>query len=404
MTQFPIRLSRIRACATLIATAILMISVTQLHSYQLPPSIGTADIGHAQIFSSRSSLDELNREPRPLYIWGAIEPHKNHYATRYLPFGRDLNRSKTIEWYRKFAQHLIALKCDGITPAESTQYHWGQLTPLEFSQVDYIYNHVGTVLEQAKEAGYAGLAIDNVDPTNPGGRCTILSRGTVVRLYSGNVIDLEFIERTAKTLELITYLAHAHGLSVSANIRYVKELPESFSLIAKSVDIVIEEQGFVRRCVISLRGNDLIEKLLRLRQVAKEKPIIIINQTCRSLAQTPRHLINWSIATYLLVRDSHTYLAITGEQEYRKVLLKYDVPRPLGQALGEPQVNGQLIYRWFENGLVVINTGSEALPFDIPLKEATELFAGKLDQNNRSQTHIDALSAHILYKKEHDEK
>jgi hypothetical protein len=96
--------------------------------------------------------------------------------------------------------------------------------------------------------------------------------------------------------------------------------------------------------------------------VALERGLVVQDEACDSLSQLTPEMVSWAVANFFLVRGDRSYFSLT--QSYVNVPLTepdYDGPElhvPLGEPLGDPQPQGTLWTRQYENGLVVVNPSS----------------------------------------------
>jgi len=102
------------------------------------------------------------------------------------------------------------------------------------------------------------------------------------------------------------------------------------------------------------RPTSWLDRITLFQGIAASKGLIIIDQVCPLASQITPELADWSLANYLLVKGSHSYLAITGENYGEYVdfpQLHLDIGRPLGAFA----VTGGVYHREFARALVLLN-------------------------------------------------
>jgi hypothetical protein len=86
------------------------------------------------------------------------------------------------------------------------------------------------------------------------------------------------------------------------------------------------------------------------------KGILLIDQIPGSgVSDFSQDDINWAISTYLLVKDSKTYLAVTPKQGYNSFYAIPDFTIPVGHATGNIEYQGDVATRTYSNGLTIVN-------------------------------------------------
>jgi len=314
------------------------------------------DVPIAQIFSSR--LPQPAALPSEIkFIWGALNPVHGVYSTAYIPFDRNPLRAESPSWYLQNAPQQIIRKCDGETPAFSHRYSWGDLTPLDISNDDVAEAQMKCCILPALKRGYQGIAFDNVTTTNLFHRCGVRREGEFHKLYSGEELDERYFNAVSLWIKKTRQELHALGLSMSINLHYDSRRPDWFAAAAREADVILEEQGFARRCLRRPTGVEWSTKIETLSSVAQTRSLILVNQACSRYESIERSMLEWVIANYLLIRGTSTYLAVTGEQEYGTLLnpvkLRADVGSPISRLLdGETEL---IKYRHYEKGLVIVN-------------------------------------------------
>src|SRR5205807_1278068 len=143
------RLKRRTAMQRLLSTLLLAFALT-LSSAAIAgsevrlPDAASDRVLFAQIFDSRIK-DGGELVGHRAFVWGAVSPSPapSVYATYYYPSNRDLDRSHTLEWYRKNRPDWVAYACDRRTPAYDHTYAWGAYVPLDITRLD-VRNYILT--------------------------------------------------------------------------------------------------------------------------------------------------------------------------------------------------------------------------------------------------------------------
>ena len=114
---------------------------------------------------------------------------------------------------------------------------------------------------------------------------------------------------------------------------------------------------------------------------ANGKGIIIINQTHKDFSQATREEIQWALANYLLVKGSHSYLALMGYQEGGRILRTPETSAPIGHALNSMYASQGVAMRDFSSGLAIVNPSSrQSFVVSLPPGIYIDLYGNLVDE------------------------
>lgn len=330
---------------------------------RLPPVV-VDRIGTAQIFTFGTT--EKKRLAERDFIWGDNDRATDlSYRTRYVPYDREPDKTRDLAWYQQHAPQSVARRCDH-EPAVTYRYDWGFLTPLDITNPEVRSSIFERYVRPAKAAGFDGIAFDNVTGNNESKRCGISRGAQWVPMFSGSVLDRAFTEAVRDWVAWMREQAHAIGLSAAINLFYYVRDPEAFAIVAREADIVVDEGGYTRDCAPRLLGGDWVRRFLIMRQVARERALVTIDQACADFAKMPPAIVEWSLVNYHLERGERSYLALVGYGEYGRFLDRPELHIRLGRAVEDAAEAGGLWVRRYERGGVALNPGGEPAPLELP--------------------------------------
>ena len=231
------------------------------------------------------------------------------------------------------------------------------------------------------------MAVDNLESTNSWGRCGVKKDGAWVGKYSGAKVDPAYATAVADWLGWLHAEANGAGLCVAGNNYYSGRDIAGFRKTVEPLDIEVDEHGFTRNCKPMDRDQAWVDRITTFRDVARTKPVVIIDQVCPKLEQANRQVLDWSLASYLLFKGDRSYIAITSSTEYGGY---YDLPElylPVGRPLGDFENDSKLYWRRFEHAMAIVNPYSKAAAtFDLGRKPFADTRWQDLDGAARTGT------------------
>lgn len=322
----------------------------------LPPLVADR-VGSAQIFDSNLT-NRASLVGRRDIIWGDEGPRlPGIYSMKYMTVDRDDDATHTVGWYDAHARSgWVMRKCDGSPATEFGDPN----APVDITRPEvrqFLYDEA--VAPAANPHRYDAMAVDNILATNTFKRCGVERGGKLVRRYGGAHVDPAYTRDVADWLQWLGGRIHADGMCMAGNLWYEEGDIAGFRQLAASLDIVVDEGGFTRNCKASVTDAHWLVRLRTMRDIAKEKPLIVIDYVCPHSADMTPAALDWSLANYLLLKGDRTYLAIRPLVTEKGPL--YD-PAQLhvktGRADGDFKQRGGVYYRQFAQALALVNPSS----------------------------------------------
>ena len=205
------------ATATVIPTATRIPEPTMLPPGGVPKPPDTTDNIHvAQIFTAVDTpADEIGNVD---LVWGSTFPDQppGVFNLYYFPFDRDgdyYSHGQPLTWFLANHADWIEYTCDKQTPA----YEYGDPTvPLDITNPAVIDYMMQTYLLPAVQKGYQGIAFDNVDFSNNGGRCGVWKNGN-------------WIKQTNYVGDVLTWAAYMYKALHALNVSIAMNFPFDFN-------------------------------------------------------------------------------------------------------------------------------------------------------------------------------
>jgi len=327
----------------------------------MPPAVPDR-IGRAQIFDYKIPDKQTLLGKRDI-IWGD-EGRKVEglYGLKYLMTDRDPEQKHDVDWYKANHPDWVSYKNDRTSPAHEFPYSWGFNTP-----VDVTNPAVREYLWEANLKGipgahrFEGIAVDNVECRNEYLRGGVWADGAWKQQYDGTKkVDAAYARDTAEWMEWLAGRAHAAGMSLVANHYPHVEDEAGYRLVASKLDIICDEQGYTRRGKAMASDENWLKKMTLFAELARTKPIIVIDQLTKDPATVTPEVINWALANYLLMKGDWTYVAWPTEDAYGKFDDYPELYLPIGRPLESFTRDGTVFRRHFEKVLALVNPARSA--------------------------------------------
>jgi hypothetical protein len=218
---------------------------------------------------------------------------------------------------------------------------------------------------------YDAVAVDNLTANNQFGAAGIYRDGRFIRKYSGQQVDPNYTKALVDWINWLSAQVHAAGVCLAGNNYFRADNPQGFFAVAEALDIVSDEHGFAsggktetganwRSHIAALRRLTTEGKALTIENTVDARP----GDSTGSRAMAPQ--ISWVLASYLLIKGDHTYLAIRSKYEgadpsetFPELFIK------IGRPLGDMQTDNVLYWRRFEHALAIVNPSGTAGRIDL---------------------------------------
>lgn len=316
------------------------------------------------------------------YVWGAQAGSQvaGVYNAYYYPFERDAGQNVTptghdLAWWKANHPDWLEYKCDRTTLA----YEFGDPNaPLDISNPDFRAYVMGQYVDWAFAHGYSGVAFDNVDVQNNFGRCGHYDRsGSWVQQYTGQRTDPAYASAVVSWAQDMTARIHAAkpGSTVAINFRYNDADPAASNALIQAVDIDADEGGWTSYGSGALTDANWLQYDRNLVQhvTGAGKGFLQSCQEPVPYASITQAQVQWCMANYFLVKNSATYMGISGSDGYGYLAYR---PEFAAARVGVPtdtfdHFRGTAVYgRYFTTGLALVNPSSTAT-YTVPIPPNT---------------------------------
>ncbi|MGE5269760.1 MAG: hypothetical protein ACM3JG_08830 [Thiohalocapsa sp.] len=326
----------------------------------LPPAVPDR-VGRAQIFVHGLKDKAVLRGKRDI-IWGDYgDKVPNIYSMTYMAADRDPNHQHQVDWYRANHPDWVMYKCDRKSPAHSFHYDYGYDTPVDIADPavrQYLWDANPDLAQLGSR--YEADAVDNVQATNDFGRCGVWHGGVWVQRYSGGRGDPGYAHDVAAWMKWLGERVHAAGACLAANHYFGGLDLAGFKEVAAELDIIVDEHGFTRGCKPMVSDDAWRQRIALFRDLARSKPVVIIDQVCPTEAGINRAVLDWSLANYLLLKGERSYLAIVPENKYGQLQDFPELYLETGLPQGDFTVERGVYVRHFAKALALVNPSSKA--------------------------------------------
>jgi hypothetical protein len=347
------------------------------------------------------------------FVWGSDHPTQpaGMYNTYYYPYDRQAGQDWStnagatyhdLAWFQANHPDWIEYRCD----KTSIAYEYGDaVTPLDITNTSVLNYIFQTYLQPAVARGYAGISFDNVNLDNfawgpsSGQRCGHYNAtGAWVQQFSGSSTDPAYHTAVINWAQWMQSQLHAIGASVTMNFGYdLGSVADSNTLI-QYMDIDNDERGFTNWG--NSGGNYLTDSAWSTEMQAymaldsQGKGYISVNQEPEAFANISNTEKQWVIANYLLMKGHHTYLWISGPQEYGSYLSTPEYGVQVGYPLGSSYQSQNVYMRDYSNGLTIVNPSStQSFGVTLPAGTYQDMYG-----NAVSNTTLSAHSGLVLVK------
>lgn len=314
------------------------------------------------------------------YVWGSDYANQppGVYNTQYEPFDREpRGTSHDLAWFQANHPDWIEYQCD----KSSVAYEFGDPNvPLDITNPAVLQYLLQTYYAPALSEGYAGIAFDNGNLNNQQGhRCGVFRNGAWVQEFSGNSDDSAYHSAILQWAQWMSGQVHALGGSFNLNFSYDFSDPTDSNALLQMVDVLADERGFTNWGGSSsnyLTENDWLANMQALEALNSQgKALFSINEEPNSFATLTQNEVQWVLANYLLVKGAHSYVEITGTQEYGSLFLRPEYSAPVGHAVNAMYFSQGVYMRDFSNGKAIVNpSASQSFLVPLPTNSYTDLY------------------------------
>ncbi|MGZ3665768.1 MAG: putative glycoside hydrolase [Ktedonobacterales bacterium] len=323
------------------------------------------------------------------YVGGstyATEP-RGVYNTSYYPYDRAGNQGHDITWFKAHHPDWIEYQCDRRTIA----YEFGDPNPpLDITNPAVLNYMWSTYLAPRLQAGYAGIMFDNLSLNNSGHwtgrRCGHFTpTGAWVQQFAGTSNDPAYRQAVltwAKTMHERLHAAFPNA-TMSGNFSFDPSYAADSYTLYQYLDIVVDEKGFTNEGESGnnyLTGDDWKAKMQALQYLASVgKGWSSTNQEPERFANISNTEVQWVLANYLLVKGRHSFVFITGVQEYGYLYLRPEYAAQIGSPIGAMSAKGAVYFRNFTHGLAIVNpSASHGYTVQLPANTYKDLYGHTL--------------------------
>jgi hypothetical protein len=353
-------MKRVLLAIVLLLTPSLGIAANRYGANNCPGVLATPQrIQRAQIFTAGLTLSTILGK-RDI-VWSDnqnIAQNGVIFSGQYFPGDRDpvgASHNTASGYYNVLPQSTyVEYLCDRATPAY--EFSNTNFMPLDVSNsavVQYMINYVSPLVISK---GYGSWNADNIAYRNVFLKCGHYdSTGTWVAQYSGSANDALFSQNMGAYLYAMGNAAHADGKCLIINNTYSNTDLTFYGLMMAGSDGQLDEGGFLRDGVWQSTNANLIQKITTLRNYARYKVLISIDQICSDLNNCDLPSRSSSLAIHLLLKGPFTSLSWRDSSGFTDFPEYYLIH---GNALEDFQTSGTLLSRRFEKAIGLLNTSS----------------------------------------------
>ena len=332
-------------------------AVAGLAGIPLPPPVPDR-IGRAQIFTYKIK-DRHEMLGKRDIVWGDDgQKIEGLYTIKYMMNDRDPERKHDITWYQTNHPDWVVYQNDRKTPAHEFKYDWGYNTPVDINNPavrEYLF--AANVQPVVASRRFEAMGVDNVECVNDWHRAGVWKTDGWYQQYHGakEKVEPDFARDVAAWLEWLGARVHAAGMAFVANHYPHPNDEAGYRLVATKLDIILDEHGYTRDGKAMLTGDKWRQYISLFAELARTKPIVVIDQLAKDPAGVTPAVRNWSLANYLLMKGDRTYLAWPLYHTYGRLDDYPELYLPIGRPLENFVREDHLFRRRFEKVLALVN-------------------------------------------------
>lgn len=341
-----------------------------LDSAVLAPLATTTSGVHLGLVFNSQVGDPATEAGKVDLVWGALNATGPEGVVNlaYVPFDRIGDNTTgplySVAWFQQHHPDWLDYQCDKTT---LSYLHGEPNAPLDYTNPAVLQFLMQQEYIPLLKQGYAGLAFDNLDFTNWGGyRCGHYDlQHHWIAQFTGEWNDPTYRAALDAWGTAIRQLIHQYQPTAIIAMNYPYDFdhqPDSYILLG-DMDLLADERGFTNwgdattpHDIADQKWFDYVHALLALS--ASGRGAFIINEE----PQTPptRAEIQWALANYLLVKGDHTYMSISGVQQYGALVDFPEEHAAIGSPTGPLYQDNCLYRRDFTGGTALVNPSSKA--------------------------------------------
>lgn len=356
---------------------------------------------HLALIFNGKETDKSVETGKVDYVWGADHgwnatdtPAAGVAHTYYTMFSEDVHweTAHDLSWFKANHPDWIVYKCDGVTPADSTNVALDVTNPA-------VQQYKLGFAEEAMTGGFEGIAFDNTLTENYDHKCGHYSTsGQWVQQYSGDVNDSAYRQAYTSAFQQVAQSIHdaanSRGMTFTITINSTVDVwrADGVSMaedLMPYTDLFMDEEGFTNGGYTA--GNNhttgqpwsyRVQAIQHLDSLGKG--LVLIAQEPYQISSSnppPRTDVQWVLANYLLVKNDHTYQAtITGPQQYGgPILMQPEYSAPVGSPTGAMYQSQGVWMRDYSNGLVLVNPDpSNSYTVSLPANTYKDLYGNSI--------------------------
>jgi hypothetical protein len=301
--------------------------------------------------------DRLGLLPRD-FAWGGAP--STVVDTGYLAYDRDPLSLHDLGWFQTYRPDWLVYDCN----KRPIRYFGSPLLVFDITNPEVREYQYRVFVRYHIKRGSNGISIDNFFLQNYFGKCGVYdAQGVWRQKYTGQLDDPQYVRDAIDWLAAMASRIRAAGGLVALNLIDRLDHPD-LERVASLVDLVyFEGGGFINTfCAPAWTNESWLLKFQVFRRIALGRGLAVQDQACDFMSQLTPELVSWDIANFFLVRGDRSYFSI-GQSYVRRPVTDPDyngpvLHAPLGAPVGEPQQQGVVWTRQYQNGLVVVNPSS----------------------------------------------
>lgn len=395
---------------------------------RLPPAYDDG-VRFAQIFDFHVPDRSVLIGTRPV-VWDSSAPQLGVFTSYYITFIREMDRARTLAWYKANRPDWIAYGCDQATPTALSGYYpasegYGANGPgfapvsLDFANPEVRAYMLDSVILPAIRRGFDAIAFDNVGFDNYGDHATHTAteqcghftgssygpdgkrlRGSWVRQYSGEPYDPVFTKAVQDYVDWMHTRINAAGAALISNTSfYPVHGPEEALRLAELSDVWLLEDAHLhtdagRGCSHTVQDGAWLKLFEALQRFTPGHAYIQSDEACPAddITRAPRADIAWSVGNFLLIKGPRSYLSASETGHYIAYSAAW-TPR-VGHANAPAIPLGDVFQRAYSRGLATVNPSStRSADYVVPVGQWTDQFGDEVRPGVRT---LKPSSAEIL--------
>ena len=385
---------------------------------RVPPTVASALIFDYHIPIDKLKADELSANVG--YVWGAAAPEQRGGHARhdyYLPWGQGCTTAvaecphggpPSFPWLKAHHPDWILWKTNKLgVPTAPVTYKFDPGPILDFTNPALQQYWVAHYIVPALKQGFDGIAWDSQFVYNPYGAVghfDYYRPHHFIRMYSGKAVDSRWAHAQANALGQFLQRARARAPKVkfALNLSFDCEYAPiaTWALPLPYIDTIVDEQGYTdwgtptnwiasgRATYCANRWLAKTNALIQAQKAGKhlvlinEEPLTSMTPYMTDHNQTARAYLQSALASYLLVKYSHTYFWFGLSQGYgNPIVMQRELLTDFGQPQGDMHHLQSVYVRWFTKGAALVNPDQyHSFTFTLPKNKYETLYGQRVNR------------------------